>query len=424
MSSAIAIQNSRGHYLDTYGWLLFKRNENERALNLLNAAASLTPGGEVFAHLAQAESKAGHGDKAVLYWREATFLQPGQLSRVPPDVAPKLESIAQLSLDRIWYPLGADMPGNFAAVLPEGQPSYFFLSANADGSVQSVRELDSEDQAAKQMLPAFRALKFPVIQVDASPVASAYLVKLVRGSDGKVVPSRSVSTEAVAIATDLLPGEFPLPDSATPAVSTAQTPAGAYRIGGGISPPTVLYKVEPEYSEEARQAHLEGAALLFIVVDSDGMPRDMRVLRSLGLGLDEKAVAAVSQWQFQPGLKSGEPVNVQAQVQVYFRLLENGPTAQWRLKRVEYRLPDGVLRPIIDKVADPHMANDAPAATATLVFEVDEKGVPVNLRVDKSSDEEWARDVTDALMKWKFTPASQNGAPVSVPCSMDFARGN
>jgi TonB family protein len=96
---------------------------------------------------------------------------------------------------------------------------------------------------------------------------------------------------------------------------------GAYRIGGGVSPPTILYKVEPEYSEEARKAKFQGTVLLFVVVDEKGNPRDIKILRPLGLGLDQKAVEAVEKWRFSPGKKDGKPVAVQAQIEVNFRLL-------------------------------------------------------------------------------------------------------
>jgi protein TonB len=96
---------------------------------------------------------------------------------------------------------------------------------------------------------------------------------------------------------------------------------GAYRIGGGVSPPSILYKVEPEYSEEARKAKFQGTVLLFVVVDEKGMPRDIKILRPLGLGLDQKAVEAVEKWKFSPGKKDGKPVPVQAQIEVNFRLL-------------------------------------------------------------------------------------------------------
>jgi len=96
---------------------------------------------------------------------------------------------------------------------------------------------------------------------------------------------------------------------------------GAYRIGGGVSPPSILYKVEPEYSEEARKAKFQGTVLLFVVVDEKGNPRDIKIIRPLGLGLDQKAVEAVEKWKFSPGKKDGKPVPVQAQIEVNFRLL-------------------------------------------------------------------------------------------------------
>ena len=96
---------------------------------------------------------------------------------------------------------------------------------------------------------------------------------------------------------------------------------GAYKIGGGVSPPSVIYKVEPEYSEEARKAKFQGTVVLFIVVDEHGNPRDLRVLRPLGLGLDQKAIEAVQKWKFKPGMKDGRAVPVQATIEVNFRLL-------------------------------------------------------------------------------------------------------
>jgi TonB family protein len=96
---------------------------------------------------------------------------------------------------------------------------------------------------------------------------------------------------------------------------------GAYHIGGEVSAPTLISKTEPEYSEEARKAKYSGSVLLSIVVDVNGLPRDIKVIRPLGLGLDEKAIEAVMKWRFRPGMKGGRPVPVQAQVEVSFRLL-------------------------------------------------------------------------------------------------------
>lgn len=96
---------------------------------------------------------------------------------------------------------------------------------------------------------------------------------------------------------------------------------GVYRIGGGVSAPQLVFKVEPEYSEEARKAKFSGTVVLYIVVDEKGYPRDLRVVRPLGLGLDEKAIEAVNKWRFKPGYKDGKPVAVAATIEVNFRLL-------------------------------------------------------------------------------------------------------
>jgi TonB family protein len=99
------------------------------------------------------------------------------------------------------------------------------------------------------------------------------------------------------------------------------TGGGVYRIGGDVSSPQVISKVEPEYSEEARKAKYQGEVLLSLVIDSNGVPRDIKVVRPLGLGLDEKAIEAVQRWRFRPAMKGGKAVAVSAQVAVNFRLL-------------------------------------------------------------------------------------------------------
>src|SRR6185369_10221813 len=96
---------------------------------------------------------------------------------------------------------------------------------------------------------------------------------------------------------------------------------GVFRVGGGVSAPALLFKKEPEYSEEARKAKYQGTVLLYIEVDPSGKATNMKVVRSLGLGLDEKAMEAVKQWKFKPGYKDGKAVTVAATIEVNFRLL-------------------------------------------------------------------------------------------------------
>jgi TonB family protein len=90
---------------------------------------------------------------------------------------------------------------------------------------------------------------------------------------------------------------------------------------GGVVNPVVLYKPDPDYSDDARKAKMQGTVVLEVVVDRDGRPQIRKILQSLGLGLDEQAIKAVSLWRFKAGTKDGKPVPVLVQVLVSFRLL-------------------------------------------------------------------------------------------------------
>jgi periplasmic protein TonB len=95
---------------------------------------------------------------------------------------------------------------------------------------------------------------------------------------------------------------------------------GVYKVGGGITAPRPIETPDPEYTDEARRAKIEGTCILGLIVDADGHPRDLRVIRGLGYGLDAKALESVRQWRFEPARKDGQPVNVEVSVEVAFRL--------------------------------------------------------------------------------------------------------
>jgi len=90
--------------------------------------------------------------------------------------------------------------------------------------------------------------------------------------------------------------------------SGSNTGSGAMNIGGEVSGPSVIYKVTPEFSEEARKAKFTGVVLVGLIVDERGMPQNVHVIRGVGMGLDEKAVEAVKQFRFKPGKFKGKPV--------------------------------------------------------------------------------------------------------------------
>src|SRR6202030_1921815 len=98
------------------------------------------------------------------------------------------------------------------------------------------------------------------------------------------------------------------------------TGGGIFHVGGGVSPPRQIYAPEPAFSEEARKAKYQGVCTLGLIVGTDGRPSNIRVLNSLGMGLDEKAMEAVRNWKFEPAMKDGHPVRVEIAVEVDFHL--------------------------------------------------------------------------------------------------------
>jgi len=98
------------------------------------------------------------------------------------------------------------------------------------------------------------------------------------------------------------------------------TGGGPFSVGGNVLAPIPIYKPEPPYSEEARKAKYQGTVVLWIVVDAQGNVSDARVVKPLGLGLDEKAVETVHTWKFKPAMRNGAAVPVRVMVEVSFRL--------------------------------------------------------------------------------------------------------
>ena len=115
------------------------------------------------------------------------------------------------------------------------------------------------------------------------------------------------------------------PPSADTSGATSTQPAGQpdntklYRVGKDVKPPRALYNPDPEYSRVAANSGYQGIVLLWLVVGVDGHPDRIRVQRSIGMGLDEAAIAAVKTWRFEPAKLNGQPVPVMISVEVDFR---------------------------------------------------------------------------------------------------------
>jgi TonB family protein len=125
-----------------------------------------------------------------------------------------------------------------------------------------------------------------------------------------------------------------------------------FHVGGDVTAPKPIYSPEPEFSEAARKAGYQGTCVLSLIVGADGRPSNIRVVRKLGMQLDEQAIQALSDWKFEPARKSGRPVAVPIQIEFSFQLDRKGskPTfppewyeqireAQLRMQSQIYRIP-------------------------------------------------------------------------------------
>jgi len=180
------------------------------------------------------------------------------------------------------------------------------------------------------------------------------------------------------------------------------------------SAPVPIHRIEPEYSDEARQAHHQGTVILSVVVDSAGLPTNIKVIRTLGMGLDEKAIEAVSQWRFKPGMKDGRPVSVAATIEVNFRLLLN---KGWNPGQIQFHIPGGAKPAAIRSRGFQNPKPRVPG-TVWLTFEIDEKGKTKNVSVVRSSAPVLENAAAESVRKWRFYPATMGGKPVAGPASV------
>ena len=133
-----------------------------------------------------------------------------------------------------------------------------------------------------------------------------------------------IATSCIAFLALLTPnGVSQTPPPATTEAEKAQPTNSSdvvLKVDNGVTAPHLTYAPDPEYSKKARKAKYQGTCVLAVVVGTDGKVRDIRVTKTLGMGLDEKAIEAVQKWKFDPALKDGQPVAAQVTVQVNFKL--------------------------------------------------------------------------------------------------------
>lgn len=201
----------------------------------------------------------------------------------------------------------------------------------------------------------------------------------------------------------------------------APAPQGAiYKVGGSVSAPRLVTKVAPEYSEEARRLSVNSPVTVSLVVTADGSPRDLKVPRRVGFGLDEKAMESVAQWRFEPGMKAGNPVAVYATIEVNFNLVDVDAQGN-RVRevgvptgRIEY-VPSGAVPVAISG----RFAKYQPPTPISLhlTFDVSEKG-----EVERLSCAEAAPpSILEAIRKIHFQPATAAGRPIRATAKLELS---
>jgi len=202
----------------------------------------------------------------------------------------------------------------------------------------------------------------------------------------------------------------------------AASPDGIYRAGNGVSQPIPVSKAEPEYSPAGRKLLTEGTVVLQIVVQPDGTPRDFRVMRSLGYGLDEKAIEAVRKWRFKPGMKDGNAVSVAATIEINFLLGMRSVPDRWASGRMAFAPEAGVTPPVAKDGAMPKTVREVGDEGVVLNFTVDSNGSVKNIQSiygSQSASELLAR----SLSNWKFQPAVKSGQSVEATGTVLFVKG-
>lgn len=213
------------------------------------------------------------------------------------------------------------------------------------------------------------------------------------------------------------------PGNPLPATS-GPTSSGAYRIGNGVTAPALLSRVEPEYSNVARKLRvMDATVVLRLIVEPDGSARDIRVLRPMGYGLEEKAMEAVQKWRFKPGFKDGNAVPVEAQIQTNFRILRRpGESNVWYSGPMAFRSEAGFTPPEVRDGTMPKPVRDSSDETAIFEFTVDTSGSVMNIHVISGSTSA-AEVLTRSLAAWKFEPAMKENRPVEATGRIRFFKG-
>jgi TonB family protein len=297
------------HCWDTLGWVHFQQGNLDEAERFIAAAWSANPDGPIGDHLGRIYERRGQKHEALRAYARA-LAGPGAL----PQTRRRLEALvgageAAPEVDR----LVAAVPAG--KLLAETASADFYLVQARKPAVAEAQFIRGDDR----LRPFFKVVQEvtpAAILPGATPTRLVRRVTLTCPGEGRDSSIELLPASAAVLAElNAIP-----PDTHLASEQTPGAPA-VYHIGGdGVTNPVAIYMPEPQYSKEALKKRIQGTVTLHIVVDRAGNPRNFKVIQGLGYGLDEKAIEAVSQWKFRPGMKDGQTVNVAATINVSFRL--------------------------------------------------------------------------------------------------------
>jgi TonB family protein len=314
---ALRLVVSLASYWDTLGWVHFQRGNLDEAGKFIQASWSANPRGPAGDHLGQLYASRGQKQEAIQAFSRA-LAAPGAL----PETRHRLEALVSAGeTDPLIQRAGGELVS--ARTLPAGKlfaekaAADFYVAQAAVPAIVEARFIRGDD-ALRPFTKTVQDVTPAGIFPDATPAKLIRRVTLTCPGEGGEC-SIELQPASAAVFAEL----NAIPPNTHFAVEPLSGKPGVYRVGGGVTPPVPIYRPEPEYTKEARKKKIQGAVILYLEVDSTGHPRNIKVMRRLGLGLDEKAVEAVSKWEFRPGMKDGKPVTVAATVEVNFRLLKD-----------------------------------------------------------------------------------------------------
>jgi len=222
--------------------------------------------------------------------------------------AAKLGETTNIVPGQLTYRVDAKYPKEARKREIQG-PVVLRATIGKDGIVSTLGIVSGDMVLAEAAVDAVHQWKYEPYTRNGEPITVEQDLTL------NFVPGKQVAE----LDSQVLPPRIPT-QRFTASPNTSTTGAGVFRVGGGVTAPKAIHTPEPEYDKQARKSKYQGVCVLSMIVAPDGKPRDIKVIRALGQGLDAKAVEAVAKWKFDPATKDGNPVAVVINVEVEFHL--------------------------------------------------------------------------------------------------------